>query len=548
MTLGRKLSLCVGALFACLLVIGGGSAGIMGKLGRSMNYTFNTVAKRRAIAFSIDSETREMLSLERSIMLRSVLQQKEMVEQNEASFTRVSSSVRQSLRSYLPLIDDAQGRQTYDSLNASVENTLSLHAQMIQALNAQKFDEVQKIMDERLLPAAQSSTTHASALADLDAAHMVSAGNDVSSIADISLIVIFCLVVFSAGVGAVVLYMIRHDNNALRAVASRMSVGASQVASASSQVASSSQSLAQAAAEQAASLQQTAASGEELSATTRTNTENTRSAVELVVVADSQMTAANRDLQAMVKSMDEITASSSQISKIIRVIDEIAFQTNILALNAAVEAARAGEAGMGFAVVSDEVRNLAQRCAQAAKDTSSLIEGSIKSANNGNNKLQDVVRSVEEMARSAGKIKHLVEQVNRASTEQSSSLGQISSAVNQMQKVTQNTAAGAEEGASCSQEMSAHAAEMREAVAELEAMVGSAASQTHERAPMHRRPEPPPSRDWMHDQRGGLPALEKAVSGRRSSSGYARPQAEMAPAGALVRSAFPLDDDDFAQM
>src|SRR5260370_15413415 len=127
---------------------------------------------------------------------------------------------------------------------------------------------------------------------------------------------------------------------------------------------------------------------------------------------------AKHTLVEIVASMREIGASSDQISKIIRVIDEIAFQTNILALNAAVEAARAGEAGMGFAVVSDEVRNLAQRCAQAAKDTSSLIEDSIKSAGNGNAKLQDVVRSVEEMTKSAAKIKQLVEHVNKASQAQ----------------------------------------------------------------------------------------------------------------------------------
>src|SRR5207302_988806 len=156
----------------------------------------------------------------------------------------------------------------------------------------------------------------------------------------------------------------------------------------------SSQALAQGASEQAASLEETSASSQEINSTTQRNAENSRTAAGLTAQVDEQVKSANQTLAQMLSAMGEISGSSQKISKIIRVIDEIAFQTNILALNAAVEAARAGEAGLGFAVVADEVRNLAQRSAQAAKDTAALIEDSILKSGEGSKKLGEVAGSI----------------------------------------------------------------------------------------------------------------------------------------------------------
>src|SRR5437762_5169352 len=149
---------------------------------------------------------------------------------------------------------------------------------------------------------------------------------------------------------------------------------------------------------------------------------------------------ANATLADMMKSMEEIGASSGKISNIIKVIDEIAFQTNILALNAAVEAAGAGDAGMGFAVVADEVRNLAQRSAQAAKDTAGLIENSIQKSGEGDKKLSEVVCSIQAITEGAGKVKVLVDEVKVSSREQAQGIEQIAKAVAHMEDVTQRTA------------------------------------------------------------------------------------------------------------
>jgi len=197
---------------------------------------------------------------------------------------------------------------------------------------------------------------------------------------------------------------------------------------------------------------------------------------------------ANRKLEQMVGSMKDINSSSDKISKIIKVIDEIAFQTNILALNAAVEAARAGEAGMGFAVVADEVRNLAQRCAQAAKDTAGLIEESIAKSTEGSAKLDQVAEAIRSITENATQVKTLVDEVNLGSQEQARGIEQVAKAISQMEQVTQKTAANAEESASAGEELSAQAETLRGIVERLTEMVGGgeAAQVTNRRS----RPEP----------------------------------------------------------
>ncbi|MEQ1912156.1 MAG: methyl-accepting chemotaxis protein, partial [Vicinamibacterales bacterium] len=278
---------------------------------------------------------------------------------------------------------------------------------------------------------------------------------------------------FALTVGLGMLVVVR-VNKRLNAAVVSLSESSGEVMCASEQVAGSAQTLSQGATEQAASLEETSASMEEMASMTRRNAESTRQAVTLVADVHRRAHESTDALQQMVQSMDAIQDSSQKVSKIIRTIDEIAFQTNILALNAAVEAARAGEAGMGFAVVADEVRSLAQRSAQAAKDTAALIEESIAKARSGNQKVGQVAESIAGITDAVSRVKALVEDVSEASRQQTQGLDHVAQALSQMERVTQDTAATAEESAAASEELSAQAAVTLEVVGQLQSLVGAA--------------------------------------------------------------------------
>src|SRR6202012_5663645 len=217
-------------------------------------------------------------------------------------------------------------------------------------------------------------------------------------------------------------------------------------------------------------LEETSASSKEVSSTARTNSESCRSAAELVGQSHLKFDEASVALDQMVVAMNGIGASSGKISQIIRVIDEIAFQTNILALNAAVEAARAGEAGMGFAVVADEVRNLAQRPPQAARDTAALIEESIVKSNDGKTKVDQVAVAIRAITEESARVKTLVDEVSLGSQEQTRGIEQVAKALTQMEQVTQQSAANAEESAAAAEELTAQASTLMEVVRVLSGM------------------------------------------------------------------------------
>jgi methyl-accepting chemotaxis protein len=208
-----------------------------------------------------------------------------------------------------------------------------------------------------------------------------------------------------------------------------------------------------------------------MSSMTKRNAESANKVKNLGSEARQAGDTAMGEMQTMGTAMDAIKTSSDDIAKIIKTIDEIAFQTNILALNAAVEAARAGEAGAGFAVVADEVRNLAQRCAQAAKETATKIEDSVQKSANGVQISAKVAKSLEEIVSKARQVDELAGEVATASAEQSQGIEQVNTAVTQMDKVTQSNAANAEESASAAEELNAHAENLKEAVNELLTMV-----------------------------------------------------------------------------
>lgn len=274
-------------------------------------------------------------------------------------------------------------------------------------------------------------------------------------------------------IGVLIGYIIIHSTGrVLRSVSNSLEEGADQVASSSQQVSAASQMLAEGASEQAASLEETGSSLEEMAGMTRRNSESASKANELARQARQAADTGAGDMEAMRNAMGDIKASSDDIAKIIKTIDEIAFQTNILALNAAVEAARAGAAGAGFAVVADEVRALAQRSAQAAKETAAKIDGARAKSAQGVEISAKVAHSLSEIVEKVRQVDQLIAEVSTASQEQSQGVGQITTAVSQMDKVVQSSASNAEETAASAEELSAQANMMRTSVNELLALVG----------------------------------------------------------------------------
>ena len=266
-------------------------------------------------------------------------------------------------------------------------------------------------------------------------------------------------------------FMSRSISRPIHHIIQELNQGAEQVASASQEVSSSSMSLAEGTSEQAAAIEETSSSMEEMSSMTRQNAENARQADTLMGETNRVVDEANHSMGELNQSMKEITIASEETAKIIKTIDEIAFQTNLLALNAAVEAARAGEAGAGFAVVADEVRNLAMRAAEAAKNTATLIEGSVKKIKGGSAIVDKTNQAFAQVNTESKKIKQLVAEIAAASQEQAQGIEQINKAISEMDKVVQSNAGSAEESASASEEMYAQSAQMKRFVNDLATLI-----------------------------------------------------------------------------
>ncbi len=413
----------------------------------------------------------EMLGLDRAIVLYSIFDDKAHVQEYKAQYASKSQALDGLLNSIQAKVGEGDGAGAVEAIRKSHSQWDVNHAEIMKLLASQQVDVAQKkIADPAFLAGPYEVQRLAGELSEGQSKNV----SDESASAKIKSRAGAVLGVgLSLGLGAFVFLFVRRVTAHLHRLTQSLATSSGEVTGLCAQVGSASESLAHGSSSQAASLQETSASTEEISSMTRKNADNSRLAADEMGAVDRYVKDGNRTLDRMMISMREINSSSDKISKIIKVIDEIAFQTNILALNAAVEAARAGEAGLGFAVVADEVRNLAQRSAQAAKDTAALIEESIAKSNEGSSNLERVTEVIRTITESSSKVKMLVDEVNASSQEQARGIDQLSKAFSQMDQVTQNAAAQADAGAASSRSLTSQSGILNEIVTEMRVMIGT---------------------------------------------------------------------------
>jgi methyl-accepting chemotaxis protein len=338
--------------------------------------------------------------------------------------------------------------------------------------------------------------------------------------------------------------------------------GADQTASAAGQVSAASQTLAEGASEQAASLEEASSSLEEIASMTRQNAGNAQHASALMNETAARVTKGQDSMGRLRAAIADIKKSSDETARIVKTIDEIAFQTNILALNAAVEAARAGEAGRGFSVVAEEVRNLAQRSAEAARNTAALIESSVRDSERGVSVAGETAEALSAITEAADKVKSLVGEIAAASQEQSQGIEQVSTSVGQMDNVTQQTAANAEESASAAEELNSQAEQLRAMILELGTLIsgaGAAAARSTLTQAIHHLPHAvvkagARTKQLMEKTRAHAPALGHGPAGHLAAHGQAPGSAVGEGSGgapgarAKPEEVIPLDDGDRAEL
>jgi methyl-accepting chemotaxis protein/methyl-accepting chemotaxis protein-1 (serine sensor receptor) len=467
--------LSFGAVLAVVVLLSVAALSAISSLKTRFDDTAGKTARKIVLVDNINTAVSNMLAAQRGLIVMRYAKDFERAGTAREMFRKNVDAINKDLEEMRPLVVLPEVKQITEDMAKELPEWVSTFSEIDRLCESGNPDAAWKNAKGIGLPIYQKIGSGAARVTEIQRDLLDKDRQAAAELNTRSRLIVLSAIGFGVLLGIVGFWTVRQVNQALRRAAAELAEGAEQISSAASQVASSSQSLAQGASEQAASLEETSASSEEITSMTRKNSENSQSAADVMATVDQHVKEGNRTLEQMVVSMSEINASSDKISKIIKVIDEIAFQTNILALNAAVEAARAGESGMGFAVVADEVRNLAHRSAEAARNTTALIEESMANSRDGKHKLDQVATAIASITSGAEEVNRLVGEIRRGSEEQAKGIEQVSQALARMQEVTQTTAANAEESAAAGEELTAQSESLRQTVCGLAEMVGGMA-------------------------------------------------------------------------
>jgi methyl-accepting chemotaxis protein len=472
------------------------------------------------------------------------------VEKYAKLFAQAKEAAFAGGEAYKPTISDANDQANYDKYISTREDYYKKSQEIVDLSLQGRQDEAQKIVyasgEGTMVAAGSAHEAAIDAIVNFNKEQARLTAQRSQDQAGISSVVMIGLTVISfiLSIALGLVFGIRMISKPLTKITGTLQGSSNQISSASNQLAKAAQMIANGATEQASSVEETSASMEELASMVRQNLGNSKESSLLASKASTASQEGNANIEKMVSAMAEIVKSSEQVGKVIKLIEDISFQTNILALNAAVEAARAGEAGMGFAVVADEVKNLANKSAEAAKETASMIEDAIKKAEEGSSLATGLAVSFKDILANTVKVAEMSREVESASDQQSEGIDQVTKAIVQFDTVVQTNASTSEEAASAADELSGQAGNLLDIVDSLTKLVQGRADVRRETGrQVNRATVAPPPRKVAPARQQALPPAQRARKETEAEGVGAIPRAVIAPESVISFE----DDEDFRQ-
>ncbi len=469
----RKLLYSVSSLAAAVVVLGATGLVSVHRLGAELDESANITSRKLILFGAFKGNVLDMRLALRECMYHSAATNASEFDSSAAKFLDRLKQAQQVAEQIRPLLVTEKGKKLVAALASGVAEYGDAGGRGIALMKGGNSAEAERLVAERIGPNGEQIVKQIDGFMDVQDTYVRNAS--LESASSVTLAKQMFLLLLGAGIAAsaVALAVQRGLNRQLRQMSGELARGAEQVSSAARQVASASQGLAQGASEQAAAAEEVSSAVESIAAMTRDNLESGKESARLMGDAQSTGVLVRNAMEGTALAVTEIVEANGKIGRILKSIDEISFQTNILALNAAVEAARAGEAGAGFAVVADEVRSLAQRCADAARETAEFVERNGASAGSATAHLDEVRATWQQSGTIRDRVKHLSDQIATSSAEQSRGVQEIAQALTEMNGVTQQSAAQAEETAAASQQLTGQAEVLASASAQLESLVGA---------------------------------------------------------------------------